>query len=66
MLRGEAMGVPFLPAGASRSLRTSSRTQRTQCFVYVSAYFYPKCTTSNQDPSAFLFFDYFAIEIKVL
>ena len=61
MLRGEARDVSLSP----RSPRTPSRSQRTRRFVHVFTYFFPKCLISDQDGSAFLFFDYFSIKMKV-
>ena len=61
--RGEV--CPSCPAGAPRSPRTPSRSQRTRCFVYIFTYFFPKCLVSDQGPSAFSFFGYFSIRIKV-
>ena len=62
MLRGEARDVPS-PCGCSPLTCCSLRTRH---FVYVFTYFFPKRLVSDQGPSAFLFFDYFSMKMKVV
>ena len=64
MRRGEARGAPLCPGRLPAHLAPP----RAACelgvlFMFNCAYFFSKGLTSDRDPPAFLFFDYFSIQI---